>query len=64
MKPFDERTLVPGEMLDDMDGDNDGTMISHPAYGTLVPDVDNSGEIESISNLGMYKVRSLHSTFT
>ncbi|CAG7823493.1 unnamed protein product, partial [Allacma fusca] len=54
MKAVDERTLVPG-MLDD-DGDNDGTMISHQVMGTLVPDVDNSGDIES--NLGTMVINS------
>lgn len=54
MKPVDERTLVPG-MLDD-DGDNDGTMISHSAAGTLVPDVDNTADIQS--NLGTMVINS------
>jgi len=48
MRPVDDKTLTPG-MLDDMYED-DGTMISHSIHGTLVPDVDNTGELES--NLG------------
>ncbi len=48
----EDGTLLPGQY--DENGDNDGTMISHSAHGTLVPDVDNTLG----SNLGTMVINS------
>ena len=54
MRPVDDGTLLPG-MLDDS-GDNDGTMISHSAHGTLVRDMDIDNTLGS--NLGTMVINS------
>jgi len=57
MRPVDDGTLLPGQFLDD-NSENDGTMISHSAHGTLVPDMDFDVDKTLGSDLGTMVINS------